>query len=60
LNETTFIEYADIHIDLKNWNDEVPIFERSEYVFSFNETVREGYHVGTVTARDRDIDDRVV
>lgn len=60
MNNTDFVGIATVYIDLINWNDELPIFNETSYTAAFNETVGEGFYVGTVLARDRDIDDRVV
>lgn len=59
MNYTRHVGEALLHIDLINWNDELPIFENSVQTVSFNETEGAGFFVGTVVAHDRDIDDRV-
>lgn len=46
-------------VELLNWNDELPKFEREEYNFSVNETVSKDYLIGSVRAKDRDIDDKI-
>ncbi|CAH0672561.1 unnamed protein product [Chilo suppressalis] len=59
-NNSDFIGVATLYIDLINWNDEVPIFEETSYEVTFKETVEKNFHVATVLANDRDIDDKVV
>lgn len=46
-------------VALDNWNDEAPIFEDLPYAFSVSETIGMGEYLGTVLAKDRDIDDRI-
>lgn len=46
-------------VKLINWNDELPTFETEEYNFEVEETVSSDYLIGTVSATDRDIDDRL-
>ncbi|CAH0582882.1 unnamed protein product [Chrysodeixis includens] len=60
LNDTSLRGEAWLHIDLENWNDEMPIFGQDVYTAEFDETVGEGFPVATVRATDRDIGDRVV
>ncbi|XP_039750968.1 protocadherin-16-like isoform X2 [Pararge aegeria] len=60
LGNATLTGVATVFINLINWNDELPIFESSSRNVSFDETVGEGFHVATVSAKDRDIDDSVV
>lgn len=60
--ETNFKDHERIKtfkVELLNWNDELPIFEEDEYIFSVLETVGEDFLIGTVKANDRDIDDHV-
>lgn len=47
-------------VKLLNWNDELPSFEKGEYVFEVHETVIKGTSIGTVTAKDLDIDDEIM
>ncbi|KAL7052776.1 hypothetical protein ACKWTF_005003 [Chironomus riparius] len=47
------------HINLLNWNDELPEFESDGYVFNINETVGSDFSIGFVKASDRDIDDEI-
>ncbi|XP_023948291.1 cadherin-23-like [Bicyclus anynana] len=60
LGNATLVGVATVYINLINWNDELPIFEASTYSVTFDETVGEGFHVATVRADDRDVDDSVV
>ncbi|XP_045767241.1 cadherin-23-like [Maniola jurtina] len=60
LGNATLIGVATVHINLINWNDELPIFETSSQNITFEETVGEGYHVASVRATDRDVNDTVV
>ncbi|KAI5634412.1 cadherin domain-containing protein [Phthorimaea operculella] len=60
MDNNTLTGEALVYIDLINWNDELPIFEKEDYTASFNETEGEGFHVATIRATDRDIGDRVV
>lgn len=60
LNDTALVGVATVYINLVNWNDEQPIFERSVQTVSFNETEGKGFYVATMLATDRDIGDRVV
>ncbi|XP_038217094.1 protocadherin Fat 1-like [Zerene cesonia] len=60
MNRTDFVGVAIVNINLINWNDESPIFERSSLEVSFDETEGEGYFVGNLKANDRDINDTVV
>nr|QCI02835.1 midgut cadherin-like protein [Chilo infuscatellus] len=59
-NNSDFVGVATLYINLINWNDEVPIFEQPSYEVTFKETVEKDFHVATVLANDRDIDDKVV
>lgn len=56
----THIGTASVHLNLINWNDEEPIFTKTEYSTEFDETEGKGFVVATVFATDRDVDDRVV
>lgn len=47
-------------VKLLNWNDELPAFEKDEYVFEVLETVSKDASIGTVTANDKDIDDVIM
>ncbi|XP_070502052.1 cadherin-AgCad1-like isoform X3 [Chironomus tepperi] len=47
------------HVNLLNWNDELPEFEANEYIFSINETAGSNYTIGFVKANDRDIGDEI-
>ena len=47
-------------VELLNWNDELPMFEKDEYLFEVNETITMDSLIGQVTATDRDIDDRIM
>lgn len=60
LGNDTLTGIATVYIKLINWNDELPIFESSTQNVSFDETVGAGFHVATVRAHDRDVDDQVV
>ncbi|CAG4946142.1 unnamed protein product [Colias eurytheme] len=60
MNRPDFVGVAIVNINLINWNDESPIFERSSLEVSFDETEGEGYFVGNLRANDRDVDDAVV
>jgi hypothetical protein len=46
-------------VQLLNWNDELPMFESSEYTFQVEETVGKDFAIGAVRAWDRDIDDYI-
>lgn len=46
-------------IELLNWNDEVPAFEKDVYELSVNETIGKDVDILTIQVTDRDIDDRV-
>ncbi|XP_041988818.1 cadherin-23-like [Aricia agestis] len=59
LNNTDFVGVATVYINLRNWNDELPIFQNSVHTVTFDETVGKDFFVGTMLAEDRDIDDRV-
>lgn len=48
------------HVELLNWNDELPMFEEEEYLFEVNETITMDSLIGQVIATDRDIDDRIM
>jgi hypothetical protein len=43
-----------------NWNDELPKFEKDEYVFEVLETITKDSVIGAVKATDRDVNDEVV
>lgn len=47
-------------VKLKNWNDEFPIFDMSEYSIDILETFEANQTLTTITATDRDIDDKVM
>lgn len=49
-----------IQVELLNWNDELPMFEMEEYLFEVKETITMNSLIGQVTAKDRDIDDRIM
>lgn len=49
----------DIKINLINWNDELPIFKNDNMTINIREDVELGYHVATVFAEDRDVNDTV-
>ncbi|XP_062565689.1 cadherin-23-like [Armigeres subalbatus] len=48
-----------IAIKLRNWNDEMPEFDKEIYEISINETIAENEEMLTVTITDRDVDDEV-
>lgn len=48
-----------VAIELRNWNDEVPIFDKDIYEVAIDETVGSSYDLVTVTITDRDVDDAV-
>lgn len=48
------------HVELLNWNDELPMFEEEEYLFEVNETITMDSLIGQVTATDRDINDKIM
>lgn len=50
----------ELNITLINWNDEFPIFNMSEYYIEIEETFPANEILTTITATDRDIDDRVM
>lgn len=59
-DNSTHIGRFDFIIELINWNDELPIFEKLEYVIEVNETIEAGKFLERVHATDRDIGDRVL
>lgn len=58
-NATRFRE-KDFRVILKNWNDEIPIFNSLEYSFEVSEDVGDNFVIGLVNATDLDIDDVLV
>lgn len=50
----------ELNIKLRNWNDEFPIFNSSEYTIDVLETTEANQILTAITATDRDIDDEVV
>nr|AFJ04291.1 cadherin-like receptor [Spodoptera litura] len=50
---------AIININLINWNDELPGFDRDSYNADFKETVEADFRIGTYQATDDDIGDIV-
>lgn len=60
MDDPRHVGVAIVNIRLRNWNDELPIFEHSTQTVSFNETEGAGFHVAKVLATDRDIGDVVV
>lgn len=48
-----------VAIELRNWNDEVPAFDKEIYEVAIDETVEGGVDLLTVTITDRDVDDAV-
>ncbi|CAH2085837.1 unnamed protein product [Euphydryas editha] len=60
LDKPEFVEFATVYINLKNWNDEIPIFNESIKTVTFKETEGKDFYIGKMLALDRDIDDRVV
>ncbi|XP_065371260.1 cadherin-23-like [Calliphora vicina] len=49
-----------LNIELINWNDEWPIFERESYEIEIYENATEGTQLAQIRAKDRDIGDEVV
>jgi hypothetical protein len=49
-----------VTITLQNWNDEVPIFTEELVTVAIDETALKGFPVATMTATDRDVDDKIV
>lgn len=49
-----------INIALIDYNDEWPIFKHSEYSVNINETAKKGVSIITITATDRDAEDKVL
>nr|AEA29692.1 cadherin [Trichoplusia ni] len=60
LNDTRLTGEALLNINLRNWNDELPIFEHSAQTVDFDETVGKDFPVAIIKADDRDIGDKVV
>lgn len=58
--DDTHTDLLTINVELLNWNDESPIFEKDSYVVSVREDIAKGAEVATVKATDRDVDDSVV
>lgn len=58
-NATRFRE-KDFRVILKNWNDEIPVFNSLEYSFEVSEDVGDNFVIGLVNATDLDIDDVLV
>ncbi|KAJ6639917.1 Cadherin-23 [Pseudolycoriella hygida] len=61
--EVDLIDHNDefaLTVRLKNWNDEVPAFNATVYTIEVLETFEANEVLTTITATDRDIDDRVV
>lgn len=58
-NTTRFRE-KDFRVILKNWNDEIPVFNSLEYSFEVSEDVGDNFVIGLVNATDLDIDDVLV
>uniref|UniRef100_A0A1B0ACX3 Cadherin domain-containing protein n=1 Tax=Glossina pallidipes TaxID=7398 RepID=A0A1B0ACX3_GLOPL len=56
LSHTTF---TDLKIQLINWNDERPVFERELYDISVKETAGKGENLMQIQAFDRDIGDQI-
>lgn len=50
----------EFRVELKNWNDELPIFEESSYNFTVLETISRDKIFGVIKANDRDIDDSIM
>ncbi|XP_058457126.1 cadherin-23-like isoform X2 [Malaya genurostris] len=48
-----------VDIALRNWNDEIPVFDQETYEVTINETDGKGHHLVTVHITDRDVDDSV-
>lgn len=59
-NITTHIGRYDFQIELLNWNDELPIFEKSIFEIQILETTGNDINLINITATDRDIGDHVV
>lgn len=50
----------ELRIKLKNWNDEFPIFNNTEYTINILETTQADEILTSITAQDRDIGDTVM
>ncbi|KAG5678221.1 hypothetical protein PVAND_007913 [Polypedilum vanderplanki] len=46
-------------VELINWNDELPSFLQSEYIFEVEETVSVNFLIGNVEAKDDDFGDKI-
>ncbi|KFB46111.1 hypothetical protein ZHAS_00014090 [Anopheles sinensis] len=57
--EPTHVRTQPITIHLRNWNDEVPNFDKVDYETSILETIGENELLTKVTVTDRDIDDGI-
>lgn len=58
--DNTHIFRLNFDIELINWNDELPIFENSEYEVNILETTPKGVEIIQIEAKDRDVGDRVM
>lgn len=47
----------EFQVELMNWNDELPIFEKSDYEFNVSEIIGADEIIGLIKANDRDIAD---
>ncbi|XP_037029736.1 cadherin-23-like [Bradysia coprophila] len=50
----------ELNVKLKNWNDEFPIFNNTEYMIDVLETVEANEILTSIAATDRDIGDEVI
>lgn len=58
--DSTHIGRMDFEIELINWNDELPIFEKLEYEVEILETTPMNVDIIHIEADDRDIGDTVM
>lgn len=58
--DNTHIGRLNFDIELINWNDELPIFEKPEYEVNILETTPKDVDIIQIKASDRDIGDRVM
>ena len=59
ITDATRTGEANVNVQLIDLNDEPPIFEQQEYVFSAEEHTAIGTHLGFVKANDRDASDTI-
>lgn len=58
--DSTHIGRLNFDIELINWNDELPIFEKADYEVNIDETTAKDVEIIQILATDRDIGDKVM